>query len=62
VGALCGTVEEMIAAAATIHGRSPDACRAHAERRFTHLAMAEGYVRMYRCLLDTGKLAPQQSS
>src|SRR2546422_7346228 len=61
VGALCGTVEEMIAAAATIHSRSPDACRAHAERRFTHLTMAEGYVRMYRCLLDTGTLAPQPS-
>src|SRR2546426_8322204 len=45
VGALCGTLEEMIAAAATIHTRSPDACRAHAERRLTHLAMAEGYVR-----------------
>ena len=62
VGALCGTVEEMIAAAATIHTRSPAACRAHAERRFTHLAMAEGYGRMYRRLLDTGTLAPQPST
>src|SRR2546429_564169 len=62
VGALCGTLEEMIAAAATIHTRSPDACRALAVRRFTHLAMAEGYVRMYRCLLETGKLAPQHAA
>ncbi len=37
VGALCDTMEEMIAA---------------------HVVMAEEYVRMYRCLLDTGKLAP----
>jgi len=58
VGALCDTMEEMIAAAHTIHTRRPEACRALAERRFTHVVMAEEYVRMYRCLLDTGKLAP----
>src|SRR5437870_7538782 len=62
VGALCATIDEMIAAAETIHLRSPRACRALAVRRFTHLAMAEGYVRMYRCLLETGKLAPQHSA
>ena len=58
VGALCDTMEEMIAAAQTIHTRRPEACRALAERRFTHVVMAEEYVRMYRCLLDTGKLPP----
>jgi glycosyltransferase involved in cell wall biosynthesis len=58
VGALCETMEEMIAAAETIHTRRPEACRALAERHFTHLVMAEEYVRMYRGLLDTGKLAP----
>src|SRR5881397_3611307 len=57
-GALCDTMEAMIAAAQTIHTRSPQACRAFAERQFTHLVMAEEYVRMYRCLLDTGKLPP----
>src|SRR5438093_4502621 len=46
VGALCDTVDEMIAAAERIHTRSPEACREHAERRFTHLTMAEGYVGM----------------
>src|SRR5947199_9228377 len=51
-------MEAMIAAAQTIHTRSPQACRAFAERQFTHLVMAEEYVRMYRCLLDTGKLPP----
>src|SRR6266540_1480338 len=54
VGALCDTMEEMIAAADTIHTRSPQACRAHAERRFTHLTMAEGYVQVYRRVLQAG--------
>jgi len=56
VGALSNTMEEMIAAAETIHTRDPMACRAHAERYFTHLVMAEEYVRMYRHLLETGAL------
>src|SRR5881296_1612193 len=58
VGALCDTLEEMMAAAQVIHTRSPDACRTLAERRFTHLVMAEEYVRMYHSLRDTGKLPP----
>jgi glycosyltransferase involved in cell wall biosynthesis len=56
VGALCDTLEEMIGAAETIGTRSPDACRAHAERHFTHLAMAEEYVRFYRHLMAKGTL------
>lgn len=56
VGALCDTLDEMLAAAATIGTRSPEACRAHAERYFTHSRMAEEYVRMYRAVMDTGKL------
>jgi glycosyltransferase involved in cell wall biosynthesis len=58
VGALCDTLEEMIAAAETIGTRSAEACRAHAERHFTHLVMAQEYVRMYRGLRDTGSLPP----
>jgi glycosyltransferase involved in cell wall biosynthesis len=56
VGALCDTLEEMIGAAESIGTRSPDACRAHAERYFTHVTMAEEYVRFYRHLIETGKL------
>src|SRR5438046_1852342 len=37
VGTMCDTVDELIAAAASIHTRSPAACRAHAERFVTHL-------------------------
>ena len=56
VGTLCDTVDEMIAAAESIHTRSPAACRAHAERFFTHMVMAEEYLRMYRHVLETGVL------
>lgn len=58
VGALCDTVDEIIAASDTIHTRDPSVCRAHAERYFSHLVMAEEYLRVYRCLLDTGALPP----
>ena len=56
VGAFGDTLEELIAAAATIHTRDPAQCREHATRYFSHLAMAEGYVRMYAGLLETGTL------
>jgi len=62
VGALCDTMEEMIAAAETIHTRSPAACRAHAERHFTHVVMAEEYVRVYRSVLETGKVPPGRAT
>lgn len=58
VGALGDSVDELVAAAATIHTRDPAACRAHAERYFSHFVMAQEYLRMYRCLLDTGALPP----
>jgi len=58
VGALCDTMDEMIAAAQSIHTRSPAACRALAERYFTHVVMAEEYLRMYHHVLDTGVLPP----
>ncbi len=56
VGALSDTLEEMIEASRTIAARKPDACRAHAERYFTHRVMAEGYVRLYQHLGKTGVL------
>jgi len=62
VGALGDTVDELIAAAATIHTRDPAACRAHAERYFSHLVMAEEYLRMYRGLLDSGALPPGRAT
>lgn len=62
VGAISDTLEEMIKAAQTMGTRSPEACRARAERYFTHLAMAEEYVRMYRHVLATGAPAPGRAT
>jgi glycosyltransferase involved in cell wall biosynthesis len=56
VGALCDTLEDMIEASRTIHTRDARACRAHAQRWFTHVAMAEEYARLYKGLLETGDL------
>ncbi|MBI1966462.1 MAG: glycosyltransferase [Gemmatimonadetes bacterium] len=58
VGALRDTLEELLEAAHAIATRRPEACRAHAERYFTHRVMAEEYVRMYRHLIATGTLPP----
>src|SRR6266550_3350568 len=62
VGAMCDTVDDMIAAAQSIHNRSPAACRAHAERHFTHLVMAERYTRVYQHVLETGALPAGNST
>jgi glycosyltransferase involved in cell wall biosynthesis len=56
VGALGDTLEDLIAAADQIHTRDPERCRARAESRFSHLAMATGYVSMYQTLVATGQL------
>jgi len=36
----------------------PHACRARAERSFSHLVMTDEYIRMYRSVLETGTLPP----
>ena len=58
VGALCDTLPQMLTAAKTIGTRAPDACRAHAERYFSHRVMAEEYLRVYQAVIATGKLPP----
>ncbi|HXF96874.1 MAG TPA: glycosyltransferase [Gemmatimonadales bacterium] len=58
VGALCDTLEEMLEASRSIETRDPEVCRAHAERYFTHRAMAAEYVRVYRHFIETGALPP----
>lgn len=62
VGALCDTLEQMLAAAEKIGTRSPEACRAHAERYFTHRAMAEGYLRMYQAVMVGKPLPPGRAT
>src|SRR5205814_3467931 len=55
VGAICATLDEVIAAAENIQTRDPRACRARAERLFTHVRLAEEYVRMYDALKKQGR-------
>jgi glycosyltransferase involved in cell wall biosynthesis len=62
VGAIASTVEDMIKAAQTIGTRSPEACRARAERYFTHVKMAESYVRMYEGMKQSGTLPAGQTA
>jgi len=62
VGALGDTLDDLVAAVTTIQTRDPSACRAHAERYFTHVVMAESYVRMYRALLEGGTLPPGRAT
>jgi glycosyltransferase involved in cell wall biosynthesis len=50
------TVEELVAALPAMAHKDPLACRARAERHFSHLAMAESYLRCYRTFLATGTL------
>jgi len=61
VGAFADTLDEMIEAAESI-ARDPDACRAHAERYFSHLVMAQEYVRMYEAVRATGRLPDGQAT
>jgi glycosyltransferase involved in cell wall biosynthesis len=62
VGALGDTLEELVARVEHAAARDPAECRAHAERYFSHVAMAEEYVRMYLAVLDTGTLPPGRAT
>jgi glycosyltransferase involved in cell wall biosynthesis len=56
VGVLRDTLDELILAADKVTTLDPRACRERAERQFTHLVMAENYVRMYQHVQQTGEL------
>jgi glycosyltransferase involved in cell wall biosynthesis len=57
-GALGDTLEDLVRLRASIDHRDPQACRSYAERRFTHVRMAEEYVRMYQEYITTHMLPP----
>jgi len=57
VGALGNSVEELVELARRIELIDPAACRARAEQHFSHLTMAEGYLRVFRQVLRTGELS-----
>ena len=50
------TLDELISASDKVSILDPRACRERAERNFTHLVMAENYVRIYQNVLKTGEL------
>jgi glycosyltransferase involved in cell wall biosynthesis len=58
VGALGDSVDELVGLRAELGRVDPEACRARVERWFSHHAMAEGYVRMFRAFLADARLPP----
>jgi glycosyltransferase involved in cell wall biosynthesis len=56
VGALGDTLDDLVQLRPSVEHCLPEACRAHAERHFTHRAMAEQYVMMYQYYLDNDAL------
>jgi glycosyltransferase involved in cell wall biosynthesis len=56
VSELGASVEELVSRLPAMDRKDPHACRARAERYFTHLRMAEEYVRFYREYLSSGVL------
>jgi glycosyltransferase involved in cell wall biosynthesis len=56
VGRLGDSVEELAALAGAVERISPEACRARAERFFSHRAMARGYLSVFREFVETGEL------
>jgi glycosyltransferase involved in cell wall biosynthesis len=56
VGLLGDTLAELVQLRTRVDRLDPHAARARAETWFSHRRMAEGYVRMYREYLGTGRL------
>ena len=56
VGGLGDDLEQLVEVAGRIQEIDPAACRARAERYFSHLVMAEEYVRFYRHFIESGQL------
>jgi glycosyltransferase involved in cell wall biosynthesis len=58
VGALGETLDQLVALRPELDSIDPEVCRLRVERHFTHHRMAEGYLRMFRHYLETGRLPP----
>lgn len=56
VGALGDSVDELVTLRPGLERIDPEVCRARVERHFSHHAMAEEYLRMFRGFLATGTL------
>jgi glycosyltransferase involved in cell wall biosynthesis len=60
VGALGDSLEELVEFRGSIESRNPMACRLRAEQWFSHIRMAQEYVRMYQHYLATSRLPAGQ--
>lgn len=54
VGALGDTLDELVALRPGLAAIAAEACRARVEEHFTHVAMAERYLAVYRRVVETG--------
>ena len=59
-GALGDTLAELIALRPAIDRIDPEACRVRVVERFSHLTMAEGYLRLYREVVATGTVSGER--
>jgi glycosyltransferase involved in cell wall biosynthesis len=58
VGALGDTLDDLIELRSSVERCDPYACRARAERWFSHTVMASEYLRLYRHYLESRQLPP----
>lgn len=56
VGRLGDSLDELVQLRSELDRIDPEACRQRAETWFSHIRMAEHYLRMYRAYLETGRL------
>jgi len=61
VGALGDTLDELVERRPALDAIAAEACREWVMRHFTHHRMAEGYLRMFREYLATGRLPGGES-
>jgi glycosyltransferase involved in cell wall biosynthesis len=59
-GALGDTLEDLVALRPAIDRIDPEACRARVVEKFSHLTMAEGYLRLYRRVIATGTVSGER--
>jgi glycosyltransferase involved in cell wall biosynthesis len=59
-GALGDTLEDLVALRPAIDRINPEACRARVVEKFSHLTMAEGYLRLYRRVIATGTVSGER--
>ena len=55
-GMLGDTLEELVALRPEIERIDPEACRARVVEKFSHVVMAEGYLELYREVVERGQL------